>query len=122
MITDAAMGTYCDHCKAKYGRLKDNSDWHQLAKKQALLVAVSLNGQSRAYCKECLDYIEQGWGKDGKQTWTLQEQMSDVLKGNIPELRGRLVKIAETFKQREHRITSRVYGYQVIEETEVANV
>jgi hypothetical protein len=105
-----------------WGRLKDNTDWHEKAKKQALLVAVSNNGQSRAYCRECLDYIEGGWGPGGKQRWTLHEQMSDVFKANIPALRQRLTATANTFKQRDHRITSQVYGFDVEAQDEVANV
>jgi hypothetical protein len=93
MITDAAMGTYCDHCKAQWGRLKDKT-WHPNAQKQALVVAVSNNGQTRAYCKECLDGITQGWGKDGKESWTLQDQMRMAASLNLKSLRVRLSEVA----------------------------
>tara|TARA_R110002126_G_scaffold285209_2_gene435373 strand:+ start:1226 stop:1513 length:288 start_codon:yes stop_codon:yes gene_type:complete len=93
MITDAAMGTYCDHCKIAWGRLKDKT-WHPRAQKQALVVAVSSNGQTRAYCKECLDGITQGWGKDGSESWTLQEQMRMAASLNLKSLRVRLSEVA----------------------------
>jgi hypothetical protein len=92
MITDAAMGTYCDHCKAMWGR-KNKNEWWPQAMKQALVVAVSSNGQSRAYCRECLDNITQGWGKDGSERWSLQDQMRMAASLNLKSLRARLVEV-----------------------------
>jgi hypothetical protein len=93
MITDAAMGTYCDHCKAMWGRNKDKT-WHYKAQQQALVVAVSNNGQTRAYCRPCLDGIETGWGKDGSQRWSLRDQMSSASSLNLTALRARLSEVA----------------------------
>jgi hypothetical protein len=93
MITDAAMGTYCDHCKMAWGKLKDKT-WHPKAQQQALVVAVSRNGQTRAYCRPCLDGITQGWGKDGSESWSLQDQMSMAASLDIAKLRVRLAEVA----------------------------
>lgn len=121
MITHAATGTWCDHCKDAWGQLKDKT-WHPKAQSQALVVATSDNGQIRAYCRACLYDISQGWGKDGTQTWTLQEQMSAVSKAQIPVIRRRLQFEAAELKQRDHRLKSRLLGFEVITEEEVAHV
>jgi hypothetical protein len=120
-VTHAATGTWCDHCKDAWGK-KNKDEWYPQAMTQALLIATSTNGQTRAYCRACLYNISQGWGKDGTQTWTLQEQMSAVSKAQIPVIRRKLQFLAAELKQRDHRLKARHMGFDVIAEEEVTHV
>jgi hypothetical protein len=119
MITDAAMGTWCDYCKDRWGK-KNKDEWWPQAQTQALVVCVSSNGQSRAYCRPCMDEVTSGWGKDSNESWTLSQQMQSFARMDINRTRLQLMHTASEFTQRNHRIKSRLLSPEVIEE--VANV
>ena len=61
MITKAASGTYCDICKARWGKMKDGT-WHLKAQTPAWVTTKSelpkSRGVSRSYCRRCITEIE----------------------------------------------------------------
>ena len=93
MITHAATGTWCDTCKMAWGQLKDKS-WHPKAQRQAIVITTSSNGQQRAYCPSCLYDISHGWGENGEETWTLEDQMAQGAKAIRTRLRITLSEVA----------------------------
>ena len=75
MIVKAASGTYCDICKAQWGKMKDGT-WHLKAMTPAWVTTKSelpkSKGISRSYCRRCISDIEQ-W-PDGS-LFTLKSQI-----------------------------------------------
>ena len=104
-IHDAAMGTWCDYCKDHWGK-KTKDEWWPQAQTQALVVCVSSNGQSRAYCKPCMDEVTSGWGKGNNESWSLTSQMQWFAKLDINRTRLQLAHTAGLHKQRDHRINA----------------
>jgi hypothetical protein len=92
MITHAATGTWCDICKMAWGQLKDKT-WHPKAQKQAIVTSISSNGQKRSYCPTCLYDISHGWGKNGEETWTLEDQMAFTAKAVRTSLRATVLEV-----------------------------
>ena len=116
MITDAAMGTWCDYCKDRWGK-KTKDEWWPQAQTQALVVCISSNGISRAYCRPCMDEVTNGWGKTNDERWTLTQQMQAFSRMDISHTRSQLLHTAGVYKQRDHRVNARLLNADVKEET-----
>jgi len=74
MMTKAKAGTWCDYCKAKWGKNRDGS-WHDRAMTPAYITVVSelarSHNKTNSYCQHCLAEVSD-WPTG---QFTLSEQL-----------------------------------------------
>ena len=74
MMTKAKAGTWCDYCKAKWGKNRDGS-WHDRAMTPAYITVVSelarSHNKTNSYCQRCLAEVSD-WPTG---QFTLSEQL-----------------------------------------------